>query len=85
MDISIKGEFGCPRIERSIKMKKNNIHDKVFDCPKCTNKTLTPVEHDKILGIGHGDICICEECGAELKAVPHYDFTVDFEEIEDNE
>lgn len=47
-------------------MKKNNIHDRVFDCPKCTNKTLTPVEHDKILGIGHGDIYICEDCGKNL-------------------
>ena len=63
---------------------KNNIHDKVFDCPKCTNRTLVPVEYDKLLGIGYGDICICEECAAELKARPNYDGTVDFEKIEED-
>lgn len=45
---------------------KNNIHDKVFICPKCTNKSLIPIEYDKVLGIEYGDICICNECGAEL-------------------
>jgi len=62
---------------------KNNVHDKVFDCPKCRNRTLTPIEQDKILGIGYGDILICEECAAELKARPNYDGTVKFEEIEE--
>ena len=64
---------------------KNNVHDKVFICPKCTNNTLMPIEQDKILGLGYGDILICEECAAELKARPNYDFTVDFEEIEEDE
>ena len=62
---------------------KNNVHDKVFICPKCCNKTLIPLEQDKILGIGYGDICICEECAAELKARPNYEGTVEFEEIEE--
>jgi transcription elongation factor Elf1 len=63
----------------------NNIHDKVFDCPKCHNRTLVPIEQDKILGLGYGDILICEECAAELKANPAYDGTVKFEEIEEEE
>ena len=30
----------------------NNIHDKVFTCPKCTNKTLYPVNgNNDIVGI----------------------------------
>lgn len=63
----------------------NNIHDKVFTCPKCHNKALIPIEPHKILGVFHGDIAICEECAAELKAITHYDGTVDFEEIEEDE
>lgn len=47
---------------------KNNIH----------------VKTSKILGIGYGDICICEECAVELKARPNYDGTVDFEKIEED-
>ena len=61
----------------------NNIHDKAFICPKCQNKTLIPLELDKVLGIGYGDICICEECAAELKAIPNYDYTVNFEDIKE--
>lgn len=63
----------------------NNIHDKVFDCPKCTNRTLVPIEPSKILGIAYGDVCICEECAAELKARPNYDGTVVFEDIEEED
>ncbi len=62
---------------------ENNIHDKVFFCPKCTNKTLIPIEYDELMGIGHDEICICEECGVELKAIPHYDGTVDLKDIEE--
>ena len=44
-------------------MGKNNIHDKVFMCPKCGNKTLIPVEgNEDIIGIGYHDLCICEIC-----------------------
>lgn len=67
---------------------KNNVHDKVFDCPKCQNKTLIPLKPDKIFGIGYGDILICDECAADLKARPNYDGTVEFvefEEIEEDE
>lgn len=65
---------------------KNNIHDKVFDCPKCTNRTLVPVDgNENIIGIGYGDLCICEECAAELIARPHHDFTVTFEDIKEEE
>jgi transcription elongation factor Elf1 len=62
---------------------KNNSHDKVFTCPKCTNKALYPIEEVGVIGIGYKDICICEECGAELYARPQYDGTVQFEEIEE--
>jgi transcription elongation factor Elf1 len=62
---------------------KNNIHDKVFDCPRCHNRTLVPIKQDKFLGLGYGDILICEECEVELKANPNYDFTVEFEDIEE--
>ena len=64
---------------------KNNIHDKVFFCPKCTNKTLYPVNgNNNIAGIDWHDICICEECAAELYAEPQYDYTVEFIEINDD-
>ena len=47
----------------------NNIHDKVFACPKCTNKTLYPVNgNEDIVGIGYHKLCICDECGAEFNA-----------------
>jgi transcription elongation factor Elf1 len=66
-------------------MTMNNVHDKSFFCPKCHNKTLIPVEQEKVLGVAYGDILICEECAAELKADPNYDGTVKFEEIEEEE
>ena len=45
----------------------NNIHDKVFTCPKCTNKTLYPVNgNENIIGMGYHELCICEECAAEF-------------------
>lgn len=63
---------------------KNNIHDKVFICFKCGNKTLYPINGNKdIIGIGYHDICICDECAAELWAEPQYDFTVKFVECDD--
>lgn len=59
----------------------NNIHDKVFICPKCGNRTLYPVNGNKdVIGIGHHDICLCDECGAELWANAQYDNTVKFTE-----
>lgn len=65
---------------------KNNIHDKVFICPKCGSRTLYPVlngEEDivSLIGIGYHDVCICDECGAELWSEPQYDNTVEFVEI----
>lgn len=62
----------------------NNIHDKIFTCPKCHNKTLVPVDgNEDIIGIGYHDLCICEECAAELYAEPQFDFTVKFVELEE--
>lgn len=64
----------------------NNIHDKVFICPKCGNKTLYPInEKEDILGIGYHEVCICDECAAELWSEPQYDSTVKFVDILDNE
>jgi ribosomal protein L37AE/L43A len=74
-------------------MEINKIHDKVFTCPKCHNKTLYCIEFynedankaREVLGIGYGDICICDECGAELKAEPTYEGYVKFKEIKEDE
>lgn len=60
----------------------NNIHDKVFTCPKCTNKTLYPINgNEDMVGIGYHDICVCDECGAELWSEPQHDNTVEFIDI----
>lgn len=65
---------------------KNNIRDKVFVCPKCGNKTLIPVEENSnTLGIDYHDLCICEECAAELYAEPQFDCTVKFVELEEEQ
>lgn len=60
----------------------NNIHDKVFICPKCGNRTLYPMnENTDVLGIDYHEVCICNECAAELLSEPQYDDTVKFVEI----
>ena len=60
----------------------NNIHDKVFTCPKCNNKTLYPINgNEDIVGIGYHEICVCDECAAELWTETQYDNTVKFVEI----
>lgn len=65
---------------------ENNIHDKVFTCPKCGNETLTPIDgNNDIVGIGYHDLCVCDECGTEFYAEPQYDFTVAFVEIEEDQ
>ncbi len=34
---------------------------------KCTNKTLYPVnENENTVGIGYHEVCVRDECGAEL-------------------
>ena len=59
----------------------NYIKDKVFACPKCGNVALVPVEENpNTIGIDYHDLCICEECAAELYAEPQYDNTVKFVE-----
>ena len=53
----------------------SNVHDKVFVCPKCGNKTLYPINGNKdIIGIG-------EECAAELWSEPQFDNSVKFVDI----
>ena len=62
---------------------KNHYRDKVFTCPKCGNKTLFRVDNDgNTLGLDYHDLCVCEECAAELYAEPQYDNTVKFVESE---
>lgn len=59
----------------------NNIHDKIFTCPKCGNKTLVPVNgNNSTVGIDYHELCVCEECGAELYTEPQSDLTVLFVE-----
>lgn len=59
----------------------NSVKDKVFPCPKCGNLTLVPVEENpNIIGIDYHDLCICEECAAELYAEPQFDGKVKFVE-----
>lgn len=61
----------------------NNIHDKIFVCPKCRNKTLVPVNgNNSIVGIDYHELCVCEECGAELYTETQFDFSVKFVELE---
>ena len=63
---------------------KNNIHDKVFTCPKCNNNTLYPVDgNNDAIGIGYHALCVCDECGAELLSEPQYDYTVEFVQCEE--
>lgn len=60
------------------------MKEKIFICPKCGNKTLVPVDQNpNALGIDYHDLCICEECGAELLAEPQYDGTVKFVDVEE--
>ena len=62
----------------------NNIHDKVFTCPQCRSRTLYPVYgNEDITGIGYHELCICDECGAELYSEPQFDFSVEFVELEE--
>lgn len=62
----------------------NNIHDKIFTCPKCANKTLYPVDgNNDTVGIGYHDLCIYDECGAELYSEPQFDFSVKFVELDE--
>lgn len=49
---------------------------KYYTCPQCGNKSLCAVDEGTLLEF-HA-LCICEECGAELYAEPHYDNTVCF-------
>lgn len=63
----------------------NNIHNKVFTCPKCGNRTLYPINgNEDNLGIDYHEICICDECAAELWSKPQYDNTVKDEYLYQN-
>ena len=52
-----------------------------FKCPICHNKTVYDSERDvyRPYEVDYDDLCICEECGAELRARPQYDGTIKFE------
>lgn len=52
-----------------------------FVCPICHNKTVYDVEQDvyRPYEVGYDDLCVCEECGAEMHARPKYDGTINFE------
>lgn len=60
----------------------NKVRDKIFICPKCGNRTLVPME-EYTSGVDYHDLCICEECAAELLAEPQWDGTVKFVEPEE--
>lgn len=52
-----------------------------FICPVCHNKSVYDTEKDiyRPYEVDYDDLCICEECGAELYARPQYDGTIKFE------
>lgn len=57
----------------------NKVRDRIFICSKCGNRTLVPMEeHTYTLEVDYHDLCICEECAAELLAEPQWDGTVKF-------
>lgn len=64
----------------------NSIHDKVFACPKCNNKTLYPVNgNEDTVGIGYHEVCVYDECGTELWSEPQFDNSVKFVDIPEEE
>lgn len=65
---------------------RNNIHDKVFICPICRNRSLYRVEGPAdASGIGYHDLCVCDECGSELLSEPQFDDTVRFVDAHEEE
>lgn len=58
-----------------------NRHILSFVCPICHNKTVYDTEVDayRPFDVEYDDLCICDECGAELYARPQYDGTIEFE------
>lgn len=58
-----------------------------FTCPICQNDTLYSTEKDIYhpYEVDYEDLFICDECGAELKAYPKYDGTIDFIPLMDDE
>ena len=58
-----------------------------FICPICQNDTVYSTEKDIYhpCEIDYEELFICDECGAELKAYPKYDGTVDFIPLMDDE
>ena len=38
-----------------------------------------------IIGIGYHEVCICDECAAELLAEPQFDYSVKFVDIPEEE
>ena len=59
---------------------------KYYKCPECQNHTLCAVdEKTEGLVLDFHALCICEECGAELYAEPHYDNTISFVHLSEEE
>lgn len=58
-----------------------------FICPICQNDTVYSTEKDIYhpCEVDYEELFICDECGAELKAYPKYDGTVDFIPLMDDE
>ncbi len=60
---------------------------KYFTCPKCGNNTMCAahVEAESVYDLDFHELCICEECGAELYAEPHFGNTVSFVSLTEDE
>lgn len=72
-------------VEGSVDLdEKDHINDRhilSFTCPVCHNKTVYDTECDVYApyDVDYDDLCICEECGAELYARPQFDGTIEFD------
>ena len=56
-------------------------------CPCCHNRTLYDVDNEAFrpMDVDYRDLCICEECAAEVLVEPQYDGTFKFLSVDPDE
>lgn len=66
---------------KDVSIEASYIQPFAMICPCCHNKTLYDAENEAFRpsDVDYMDLCICEECAAEVFAVPQYDGTFKFE------